>query len=1539
MQRNPVSFFLVYLIISTLMLTVFSPLAFAQDFESSNFNIKQKNSTFNVTQGENINWYFLKINQTTTDHALLTSSFTEYVGFSKNTRGDIGFTKDGNYIARLIPVVTVRLSARWWLVPLRNVDTITTLGNRQGQNEYGNYTEIYYSGNGIFSGYEYDNYVNSQNIELTINEISIRCYESTGQCKINVNISLPSTPQDTGFGFIFYPESPQDFRYIHYFNGETDVQIDLTTVQKISTLNNIVDFWDQNYKKLGIVWNWNDLLSLGTSTHFEILNIQGLYGLLTGSYGYGPLTNIVVDPTLSVSESGSEITVVNTWNGGTDGYNFTISASEMVFSSIYDVTNNALLMNGTGDYDSKGFWGYVSNSSGFSANSYETACTWIITEESDTRVCFTVTGTSIVDGAINYVWEVSAYAGSRIFFLNHTATNNAGIGFTCNEWGARISDFLDNDVLDYTGTDFDTTDNVLTVYNGTYGGLGFFSIINSTNGDIQSASNAADFFNAKHTSVFTWDDGTKEYITFGIVVHGDLTANSYVLVDEYDDEIADAFPSISSVSGLSYDGRNNSTGTFDFTHTSGNDVSFVFTDVDTEQNFTAFHIIDWNSENYILSVGGVQKTEDTDYYAYYNSTSGNLDIVYLELSTATITLIGELPTDIEEYVDNNTSDVDSSSDIGTQSSFSSQQSAPDLTNDTLTEANVPDYNEIIQYFNSTSSDVDSSADVGTETSPSNAQDYVPDSDYMNLQEENLGGVGGGETTMLTDGFEAQNFNLWNDNEATSWLIGTYGSGSGGSADPHSGDYDAYSDETHNGYLASDDLDMSDADEIYIEFWYCHDDTEPSDIYLNYWDGTQYIQIGTLDLGDDDTWYEYTANVTDSAYFVSDFHISFESTVGKSENVWIDDVLIVKVQVASDDYELDFEYQWTSADYDETTENVCIYVQTANQTGNEYLIAYEWNSSDTTWYILGNLVSNLWNNFTATNLTASTYTIRIIDSDKTNDGDQDSWNIDCIITNCSSTSTNYRLDLEEQWTGLTTNYDNEQLCIFAGPFSGAEDLQIQVWHSSSWNWVMNLTANQWNNVSVSSYLDASTFTIRFLDGIQTADSSQNTWQKDSTLLHLWNDTGNEEDFYGSISTKLTINTGKLISLKRYADANPLFTTSSMIAFSIEKNFFVSVAPTTTIESSYTFTISKYESINVQYSLFSKNVWTFSEYGTVYQLINIDGWLETLQEKYYFGSIAPTLTIDSSQNWGILRFGNIEIVCSISTTKTTAINIFLDVNPLFAIFGNYNEETETIEYIYGLINSVFGVNEFNLYVFSRSGDLTENLAIATTKDMTLEQALSVIEQMGIDGITIFDLVRAGVINENFLLNSMTAKDLIAAGIIDQDYTINGLTLKQLIALGLINVDLTVNHETISTLQRYGLINSTFNINGLTLDTLIKNGVINENLVLNSVDLWEMLKAGIINEKILIDKQKALSFSLFTGVALKYDILSLFDYMTGTLLAFFGEIGKLFGLISETDLPIVITRYLPVSRGIIMFVAIVSGLTGIIVYRSRKKSKETF
>jgi hypothetical protein len=101
--------------------------------------------------------------------------------------------------------------------------------------------------------------------------------------------------------------------------------------------------------------------------------------------------------------------------------------------------------------------------------------------------------------------------------------------------------------------------------------------------------------------------------------------------------------------------------------------------------------------------------------------------------------------------------------------------------------------------------------------------------------------------------------------------------------------------------------------------------------------------------------------------------------------------------------------------------------------------------------------------------------------------------------------NYRLDLEEQWTNINYGASNASLDIFTGPFSSpAETLSVQCWNASNSSWstlISSLNANSWNNVSVTTYISGQTFTIRFLDGTQTGDLVQNSWQIDATLLYL------------------------------------------------------------------------------------------------------------------------------------------------------------------------------------------------------------------------------------------------------------------------------------------------------------------------------------------------------------------------------------------------------------------------------------------------------
>jgi len=75
----------------------------------------------------------------------------------------------------------------------------------------------------------------------------------------------------------------------------------------------------------------------------------------------------------------------------------------------------------------------------------------------------------------------------------------------------------------------------------------------------------------------------------------------------------------------------------------------------------------------------------------------------------------------------------------------------------------------------------------------------------------------------------------------------------------------------------------------------------------------------------------------------------------------------------------------------------------------------------------------------------------------------------------TTATLYQLDLEVGWTAANYSQTNEYLCIYAGSVN-AENLKVDVWNGTWTTVIAALLLNQWNNVSVHSYLTDTTFEI-------------------------------------------------------------------------------------------------------------------------------------------------------------------------------------------------------------------------------------------------------------------------------------------------------------------------------------------------------------------------------------------------------------------------------------------------------------------------------
>jgi hypothetical protein len=94
-----------------------------------------------------------------------------------------------------------------------------------------------------------------------------------------------------------------------------------------------------------------------------------------------------------------------------------------------------------------------------------------------------------------------------------------------------------------------------------------------------------------------------------------------------------------------------------------------------------------------------------------------------------------------DFVDSNTSNVDSVSSLGAQSNFTAQKFGPDRINDTLTEANDGTiYGYLENYVDNDNTDIDSSADIGTHSNFNNQKSF--DGLVDSLSEANTGSIDG-----------------------------------------------------------------------------------------------------------------------------------------------------------------------------------------------------------------------------------------------------------------------------------------------------------------------------------------------------------------------------------------------------------------------------------------------------------------------------------------------------------------------------------------------------------------------------------------------------------------------------------------------------------------------------------------------------------------------------------------------------------------------------------------------------------------------------
>lgn len=123
---------------------------------------------------------------------------------------------------------------------------------------------------------------------------------------------------------------------------------------------------------------------------------------------------------------------------------------------------------------------------------------------------------------------------------------------------------------------------------------------------------------------------------------------------------------------------------------------------------------------------------------------------------------------------------------------------------------------------------------------------------------------------------------------------------------------------------------------------------------------------------------------------------------------------------------------------------------------------------------------------------------------------------------------HELEIEEQWTSADYDEANEYFCVNTGTL-GTATLYAWVW-DGSWNSLGSLSASQWNNFSVSTYLTASTFTVKFNTTTYYADAK--TYQIDSTCLHVWSVAQNKVE----VELEGDSDSDDWVQMRVYLDAN-------------------------------------------------------------------------------------------------------------------------------------------------------------------------------------------------------------------------------------------------------------------------------------------------------------------------------------------------------------------------------------------------------------------
>jgi len=385
-------------------------------------------------------------------------------------------------------------------------------------------------------------------------------------------------------------------------------------------------------------------------------------------------------------------------------------------------------------------------------------------------------------------------------------------------------------------------------------------------------------------------------------------------------------------------------------------------------------------------------------FSYESFVSGGeqIEVNILDIGSNSLVMTGEIQVGLETVLTTSTS-VDTITPYESSSSPISITATGPLNLDNVTlyyrwsdDNSTWDGSYVVDENNNTvdsnGCDEDASPDKGIETNFANVQDVIPDSDVMSIQEENTGG-GGSSEWLNCNAFDSTNTD-WTEVGSSPYL----------DAEDQPANYiRTTSNGADEGWFDFTDTSLTGTFNVNISI-YCNNDDgagdDYADVIVDYTGSGSGSDVGNI--GQHTSWSYDTIDLgSHTVSEVNNLRVRFNyARVGwiwEADDVRIDHVRIGVSSLGGDNYETDFEYQWTTAEYDKENKEVCIYVD--SHTGSENLNINYYNGGS--WVNLGTISSTGWNNFTASGLISSTYTIQLIGATESSDSIQDNWDIDCI----------------------------------------------------------------------------------------------------------------------------------------------------------------------------------------------------------------------------------------------------------------------------------------------------------------------------------------------------------------------------------------------------------------------------------------------------------------------------------------------------------------------------------------------------------------